>query len=54
MDFGTPVKFADLTNYILEDNAVRFFKVENYTADIFNNFNEIAQLNNFELNVQTV
>tara|TARA_R110000751_G_scaffold22071_3_gene62566 strand:- start:2049 stop:2468 length:420 start_codon:yes stop_codon:yes gene_type:complete len=54
MDFGTPVKFSDLTNYVLEDNAVRFFKVENYASDIFNNFNEIAQLNNFELNVQTV
>jgi len=54
MDFGTPVKFADLTNYVLEDSAVRFFKVENYSSDIFNNFNEIAQLNNFELNIQIV
>ena len=54
MDFGTPVKFADLTNFVLEDNAVRYFKVENYTSDIFSGFNEIVQLNNFELNVQIV
>ena len=54
MDFGTPVKWADLTNFVLEDSAVRFFKVENYATDIFVNFNEIAQINNFELNVQIV
>jgi hypothetical protein len=54
IDFGTPIKWADLTNHVLEDSAVRFFKVENYSNDIYPQFNEIVQLNNFELNLQVV
>lgn len=54
IDFGTPVKWAELTNFVLDDESVRFFKVENYSQDIITSFNEIAQLNNFELNIQVV
>ena len=54
MDFGKPLRFPELTNYVMQNPDVRFLKVTNYDEDIYVNFNEIIQLNNFELNFEFV
>ena len=54
MDFGTPLKIADLTNFVLRNAGARFFSVDNYSGDIYTSFNELLQLNNIEINVQFV
>ena len=54
MDFGTPLKIADLTNFVLRNAGTRFFSVDNYSGDIYTSFNELLQLNNIEINVQFV
>lgn len=54
MDFGTPLKLSEIINYVLTDEGVRFFSIDNYRDDIYVDFNEIIQLNNIELNVQFV
>ena len=54
LDFGTPLLLSDLINYVLQDEGVRFFTIDNYQNDIYVDFNEIVQLNNVELNVQFV
>ena len=54
MDFGKPLRFPELANFVMNNPDVRFFKVTNYDEDIFVNFNEIIQLNNFELNFEFV
>ena len=54
LDFGTPLLLSELTTYVLQDEGVRFFTIDNYKNDIYVDFNEILQLNNIELNVQFV
>jgi len=54
LDFGTPIKLSEVINYVLRDDGVRFFSIDNYKDDIYVDFNEIIQLNNIELNVQFV
>tara|TARA_R100000458_G_C8276615_1_gene251968 strand:- start:2305 stop:3948 length:1644 start_codon:yes stop_codon:yes gene_type:complete len=54
MDFGKALRFPELANFVMNNPDVRFFKVTNYDEDIFVNFNEIIQLNNFELNFEFV
>jgi len=54
MDFGKPLILAELINYILGDPGARFFSIDNYSNDIYVDFNEILQLNNIEINVQYV
>ena len=54
MDFGKPLRFPELANFVMKNPDVRFFKVVNYDQDIYVNFNEIIQLNNFELNFEFV
>jgi len=54
MDFGKPLRFPELANFVMQNPDVRFFKVTNYDEDIYVNFNEIIQLNNFELNFEFV
>lgn len=53
-DFGQAAIFSEVTNYVLKDAGVRFFSIDNYSSDIYVDFNEIIQLNNIELNVQYV
>ena len=54
MDFGKPLILAELITYILGDPGARFFSIDNYTNDIYVDFNEILQLNNIEISVQFV
>ena len=54
MEFGQVLSLADLNNFMLQVPEVRFFKVNNIDSDIYLNFNEIIQLNNFEFNVELV
>jgi hypothetical protein len=54
MEFGQVFSLADLNNYMLQVPEVRFFKVNNIDSDIYLNFNEIIQLNNFEFIVELV
>ena len=54
VEFGQKVSIADITNAMLEIPEIRFFNVDILPQDIFLNFNEIAQLNNFEFTVELV
>ena len=54
VDFGQKISVADLTTFMLEVPEIRFFNIDNLPKDIFLNFNEIAQLNNFEFTVEFV
>ena len=54
MAFGKKLSVADLQNQMLTVPEVRFFRVDNIPQDIFVNFNEIIQLNNFEFIVELV
>lgn len=53
-EFGESLSLAELVNSVMSVSDIRFFKVNNLDADIFVNFNELIQLNNFEINVETV
>lgn len=52
--FGQKVSMSDLHNFMLTVPEVRFFKVDNLPDDIYVNFNEIIQLNNFEFSTELV
>ena len=52
--FGQKLALSDLQNYMLMVPEVRFFTIDNLDTDIFVNFNEIVQLNNFEFVVEFV
>jgi len=52
--FGQKVSMADVNNFMLTVPEIRFFKVDNLPDDIFVNFNEIVQLNNFEFSTELV
>ena len=54
MAFGKKLSLADLQNQMLTVPEVRFFRLDNITDDVFVNFNEIIQLNNFEFSVELV
>lgn len=54
LDFGKPLILANLINYVLKDPGARFFAINNYSDDIYVDFNELIQLNNIEINVQFV
>lgn len=55
-DFGNTLRFGDLTRTIFDEvPEVKYAIVENFDGDeIELNFNEIVQLNNFELNMRYV
>ena len=52
--FGQKISMADVNNFMLTVPEIRFFKVDNLPEDIFVNFNEIVQLNNFEFSTELV
>jgi hypothetical protein len=54
VEFGQKISKADITNAMLEVPEIRFFNIDNLPNDIFLNFNEIAQLNNFEFTIEFV
>jgi len=53
-DFGETLSLADLIAEVISIPEVRFFKVNNIPEDIYVNYNEVIQLNNFELTVEVV
>jgi len=53
-EFGQKLSMAELVNFMLTVPEVRFFRVENIDQDVFVNFNEIVQLNNFEFTFEIV
>jgi len=54
MEFGLPLNFSDLTSAVLGVDNVRMFTVDNYSGDISVSFNEIIQLNNYEISINYV
>ena len=52
--FGEKLSMSDLSNFMLVVPEIRFFKVDNLPNDIYVNFNEIVQLNNFEFTTELV
>jgi len=54
VDFGEKISLADVTNTMLTVPEIRFFNIDNLEKDIYVNFNEIVQLNNFEFTVELV
>ena len=52
--FGQKISMSDVNNFMLTVPEIRFFKVDNLPEDIFVNFNEIVQLNNFEFSTELV
>ena len=54
MDFGLPLNFSNLTSAVLGVDNVRMFTVDNFAGDISVSFNEIIQLNNYEISVNYV
>jgi hypothetical protein len=52
--FGQKLSLADLQNFMLKVPEIMFFVVDNIEKDIYVNFNEIVQLNNFEFVVEFV
>tara|TARA_Y100000004_G_scaffold197360_1_gene271432 strand:- start:2703 stop:4346 length:1644 start_codon:yes stop_codon:yes gene_type:complete len=54
LSFGQKVSMSDVNNFMLTVPEIRFFKVDNLPEDIYVNFNEIVQLNNFEFNTELV
>ena len=54
MHYGKALSLSDLVNTVLTVPEVRFFQVNNLDNDVYINFNEIIQLNNFELNVDII
>lgn len=54
LGFGQKIAVADIQNYLLTVPEVRFFEINNLEKDIYVNFNEIVQLNNFEFSVELV
>ena len=54
MEFGLPLNFSNLTSAVLGVDNVRMFTVDNFAGDISVSFNEIIQLNNYEISVNYV
>ena len=52
--FGQKITMSDVSNFMLTVPEIRFFKVDNLPEDIYVNFNEIVQLNNFEFTTELV
>ena len=52
--FGQKLSMSDVSNFMLTVPEIRFFKVDNLPNDIYVNFNEIVQLNNFEFTTELV
>jgi hypothetical protein len=54
LGFGQKISISDIQNAMLTVPEIRFFNVNNLPEDIYVNFNEIVQLNNFEFSVELV
>ena len=53
-EFGEALTVSRLQNFMHEVPGVRYFTLDNFPGDIHVNFNEIIQLNNFELTVDLI
>ena len=54
IDFGKPFIRAELVRDLLKAQEIRFATVDNLESDVYVDFNEIIQLNNFIINVVTI
>jgi len=54
VNFGQKISIADVQNFMLTVPEIRFFNIDNIEKDVFVNFNEIVQLNNFEFSIELV
>ena len=52
--FGQKISMADVNNFMLTVPEIRFFQVNNLPEEVYVNFNEIVQLNNFEFSTELV
>ena len=52
--FGQKISMSDLNNFMLTVPEIRFFTIDNLPEDIYVNYNEIVQLNNFEFTTELV
>ena len=52
--FGQKISMADVNNFMLTVPEIRFFQVNNLPDEVYVNFNEIVQLNNFEFSTELV
>ena len=52
--FGQKISMSDVSNFMLTVPEIRFFKVDNLPENVYVNFNEIVQLNNFEFTTEFV
>ena len=52
--FGQKIALSDIVNFMLTIPEIRFFNINNLEQDIYVNFNEIVQLNNFEFTVEYI
>jgi hypothetical protein len=53
-DFGQAFGIQDLVRYILKVPEIRFTTIDNLKNDVIVNFNEIIQINNYEINVEYI
>ena len=53
-EFGEALSISRLQNFMHDVPGVRYFTVDNFPGDIHVNFNEIVQLNNFELTIDLI
>ena len=53
-EFGQALSISKLQNYMHDVDGVRYFRVDNFPGDIHVNFNELIQLNNFELTIDLI
>ena len=54
VSFGQKIVLSDIVNFMLTIPEIRYFNVNNLDQDIYVNFNEIVQLNNFEFTLEYV
>tara|TARA_R110000851_G_scaffold62973_1_gene144228 strand:+ start:236 stop:1837 length:1602 start_codon:yes stop_codon:yes gene_type:complete len=54
IEFGTPFLTGSLIKEVIVVPGVNAFKVDNYPENVYVNFNELLQLNNFEINVEYI
>ena len=52
--FGQKIALSDIVNFMLTIPEIRFFNINNLDQDIYVNFNEIVQLNNFEFTIEYI
>ena len=53
-EFGESLSISKLQNFMHDVDGLRYFRVDNFPGDIIVNFNELIQINNFELTIDLI